>query len=74
MSTPVLERPVAVLARVEVGLADRGGADPAVYVDQEPDLEAVADGEGERLEQRAARRHLAGQRLLEPRELGIEAA
>ena len=57
------QRLVAVLARAEVGLGERVDADQLLGVEQHRDLHAVADREGEPLEQLAARGHLAGEGL-----------
>ena len=70
MALSVAQRLVAVLARAEVDLRHALEPDRAQRVDQHRDLDAVADREGEALEQLAARRDLAGERLPEPGELG----
>ena len=64
-----LKRLMAVLTRAEVGLRHGVDSDRAQRVGHHRDLDAVADREAERLEQRPPRRRLTGQRLAEPGEL-----
>jgi hypothetical protein len=58
------------LARAEVGLREGVEADQLLAVEQHGDLDAIADREGQALEQLASRGDLAGQRLREAGEPG----
>src|SRR4029079_10259441 len=67
-----LELLVAVDPPLQVDLAQAIEAGPLDDVDQVPDLDRIAGEEGDLLEQSAATRVLAGQRLDEARKLGEE--
>jgi hypothetical protein len=60
---------VAVLARLEVDLRERVEADVAPRVDEQRDVDGVAAGERQPLEQLAPRGDLARQRLVDAGEL-----
>ena len=57
------------MARRDARLGERAEPGVAQRVDEQRDLHAVARGEGQRLEQRAVRGELAGERLREPGQL-----
>ncbi len=59
-------------ALAEVDLGQAVHAEVLGQVDEQPELDAVAAGEAELLEDPAVGRRLAGQRLAHPRELGEE--
>src|SRR5207248_11136717 len=63
---------VAVDAHAQVDLGDAVEPEALEDVDQVPYLDSIAGEEGQPLQQLAAARVLAGQRLQQPRELRIE--
>jgi hypothetical protein len=74
VGTQLAQGPIAVDALTEVDLADGSESVSQVHVDDEPNLDAVAAGEGEVVERSAADRALAGERLSQGGQLREEAA
>ena len=68
----LVQRPVPVDALAQVDLGQAAGAELLRHVDQQPELDPVAAGEAELLEDPAVGRRLAGQGLAHPGELGVE--
>ena len=66
------QRPVAVLAPIEVDLGDPRAPAAPPRVDQEPDVHPVAGGEGQGLQQVSPRGDLTRERLTYRGQLGIE--
>ena len=66
------QRLVGVLAHVEVDLGDRVEPGERVRVDQQADVDAVSGRERQLLEQLTPRGDLAGERLPDRRQIGIE--
>ena len=68
----LVQRPVAVDALAEVDLGQAVGPELLRHVDQQAELDAVAAGEAQLLEDPAVGRRLAGQGLAHPGQLGEE--
>ena len=68
----LVQGPVAVDALAQVDLRQAVGAEGLGDVDQQAELDAVATGEAELLEDPAVRRGLPGQRLAHPGQVGEE--
>ena len=72
LGAQLVQGPVAVDAFAQVDLGQALGPQALGHVDEQPQLDAVAPGEAELLEDPAVGRRLAGQRLAHPGELGEE--
>ena len=72
LGAQLVQRPVAVDALAQVDLGQAVGSELLGHVDQQAELDPVAAGEAELLEDPAVRRRLAGQGLAHPGELREE--